>query len=125
MFFSEHFSRQNLLRSLSSLLFLLRWNKNGAKECLKNHIPFDFSDDSTLANQAAGKTIEKPLKELPWNQQNRSQEISLFAPPGDQIVTQFSCNTPFLVNYLKQAQLWFNSKGMHVNLSELVRHDKR
>ena len=42
MWFSEHFSRQNLLRSLSSLLFLLQWNKNGAKKCLKNHIPFDF-----------------------------------------------------------------------------------
>ena len=25
--------------------------------------------DSTLANQKTGKTIEKPLKELPWNQQ--------------------------------------------------------
>ena len=23
-----------------------------------------------LANQGAGKTMEKPLKELPWNQQN-------------------------------------------------------
>ena len=40
--FLNIFSRQNLLRSLSSLLFLLRWNKNGAKKCLKNHIPFDF-----------------------------------------------------------------------------------
>ena len=35
----------------------------------ENHIPFDFGDDSTLANQGAGKTIEEPLKELPWNQQ--------------------------------------------------------
>ena len=69
MWFSEHFSRQNLLGSLSSLLFLLRWNKNGAKKCLENHIPFDFWDDSILANQGAGKTIEKPLKELAWNQQ--------------------------------------------------------
>ena len=25
--------------------------------------------DSTLANQKTGKTIGKPLKELPWNQQ--------------------------------------------------------
>ena len=37
----------------------------------ENHIPFDFCDDSTLANQGVGKTIEKPLKELPWNQQYR------------------------------------------------------
>ena len=43
---------------------------NGTKKCLKNHIPFNFWGDSTLANQGAGKTIEKPLKELPtWNQQ--------------------------------------------------------
>ena len=26
-------------------------------------------NDSTLANQGARKTMEKPLKELPWNQQ--------------------------------------------------------
>ena len=70
--FRNIFSRQNLLRSLSRLLFLLWWHKYGAKKCLENHIPFDFSDDSTLANQGAGKTIEKPLKELPWNQQSTS-----------------------------------------------------
>ena len=35
-------SRQNLLRSLLRLLFLLRSNKNGAKKCLENHIPFDL-----------------------------------------------------------------------------------
>ena len=34
--FLNIFSRQNLLRSLSRLLFLLRWNKYGAKKCLKN-----------------------------------------------------------------------------------------
>ena len=51
-------SRQNLLRSLSRQLFLLRWNKYGAKKCLKNHIPFNFWDDSTLANQGTGKTTE-------------------------------------------------------------------
>ena len=49
------FSRQNLLRCLSRLLFLLRWKKYGAKKCLKNHIPFNFWDDSTLANQVARK----------------------------------------------------------------------
>ena len=37
--FLNIFSCQNLLRSLSSLLFLLLWNKYGAKKCLKNHIP--------------------------------------------------------------------------------------
>ena len=76
MWFSEHFSRQNLLRGLSRLLFLLQWNKYGVKKCLKNHIPFDFWDDSTLANQGAGKTIEKPLKELPWNQQVSVQKYT-------------------------------------------------
>ena len=40
--FLNIFSRQNLLRRLSRLLFLLRWNKYGARKCLKNHIPFDF-----------------------------------------------------------------------------------
>ena len=69
IWFSERFSRQNLLHSLSRLLFLLRWDKYGAKKCLKSRIPFDFWDDSTSANQGAGKTIEKPFKELPWNQQ--------------------------------------------------------
>ena len=39
------------------------------KKCLKNHIPFDFWVDSTLANQEAGKTTRKPFKELPWNQE--------------------------------------------------------
>ena len=34
----------------------------------KSHIRFDVWDDSTLANQKTGKTIEKPLKELLWNQ---------------------------------------------------------
>ena len=42
--FLNIFSRQNLLRSLSRLLFLLRWNKHGAEKCLKNHIPFDFCE---------------------------------------------------------------------------------
>ena len=43
--FMNIFSRQNLLRSLSRPLFLLRWNKYGAKRCLKKHITFDFGDD--------------------------------------------------------------------------------
>ena len=42
MWFSGHIFGPNLLRRLSRLLFLLRWNKYGAKQCLKNHIPFDF-----------------------------------------------------------------------------------
>ena len=40
--FLNIFSRQTLLCSLSLLLFLPRWNKYGAKKCLKNHIPLDF-----------------------------------------------------------------------------------
>ena len=40
--FLNIFSRQNLLRSLSRLLFLLQLKKYGAKKCQKNHIPFDF-----------------------------------------------------------------------------------
>ena len=40
--FLNIFSSQNVLRVLSRLLFQLRWNKYGAKKCLKDHIPFDF-----------------------------------------------------------------------------------
>ena len=61
--FLNIFSRQNLLRSLSLILFLFQCYKYGAKKCPKNTF------DSTLANQKTGKTIKKPLKELPWNQQ--------------------------------------------------------
>ena len=39
----------------------------------KIHVRFEFWDDSTLVNQKTGKTIEKPLKELPWNQQKCQQ----------------------------------------------------
>ena len=42
--FLNMFSRQNLLRSLPRLLFLLRWNKYGAKKCLKTtfHSTFEM-----------------------------------------------------------------------------------
>ena len=79
--FLNIFSCQNLLRGLTCLLFLLQWNKCGAKKCLKNQIPFDFCDNSTLANQGAGKTIEKLLKELPWNQQSPSATIEVKSGP--------------------------------------------
>ena len=98
--FLNIFSRQNLLRSLSRLLFLLRWNKYGTKKCLKNYFPFDFWDDSTLANQGAGKTIEKPLKELRWSQQipgklkggyNISQQgCIIILPPAVHKFTRYS-----------------------------------
>ena len=39
----------------------------------KPHFIRRFRDDSTLANQGAGKTIEKALKELPWNQQEKGR----------------------------------------------------
>ena len=55
-----------MLRSLSRPLLLLRWNKYGAKKMSGK--PHSIRLDSTLANQGAGKTIEKPLKELRWNQ---------------------------------------------------------
>ena len=53
------FSRKTCcIVSLSRLLFLLRWNKYGAKKCLTKLNPFEFWDDSTLANQGAGKAFE-------------------------------------------------------------------
>ena len=61
--------------------------KYGAKKCLKNHIPFEFWDDSTSANQGAGKAIEKPLKELPWNQQDCCCNISVAIPNGQTLKT--------------------------------------
>ena len=39
--FSEHFSRQNLLRSLSLVLFLLQRHKYGAKNLSKKKNTFD------------------------------------------------------------------------------------
>ena len=61
--FLNIFSRQNLLRSLLLVLFLLQRYKYGAKKCPKNHVRFDVSQSENR------KTIEKPLKELSWNQQ--------------------------------------------------------
>ena len=46
------------------------YGTNMVRKNVRKHIPFDFWDDSTLANQGAGKTIENHLKELPWNQQH-------------------------------------------------------
>ena len=63
--FLNIFSRQNLLRSLSLVLFLLQRYRYGAKKCPKNCVRFDFSQSENR------KTIQKPLKELPWNQQCR------------------------------------------------------
>ena len=53
--FLNIFLRQNLLRSLSLVLFLLQCYKYGAEEYPENHIRFNFWDDSTLANQKTGK----------------------------------------------------------------------
>ena len=61
--FLNIFSPENLLRRLSLVLFLLQRYKYGAKKCPENHVRFDFSQSENR------KTIEQPLKELPWNQQ--------------------------------------------------------
>ena len=65
--FLDIFSHYNLFCSLSLLLLLLHCHKYGAKNVKKN-VGFHFRDDSTLANQKARKTIEKPSKGLLWNQ---------------------------------------------------------
>ena len=112
-------SPQNLLRSLSRLFFLLRWNKYGAKKCLKNHIPFDFWDDSTLANQGAGKTIEKPLKELPWNQQ-RKYCYCLITLNGS--VPKISLKREYIVcHWFKAIIKWSLKSLVFNNLFELIR----
>ena len=55
LWFSEHFFAPNLLRSLSRLLFLLRWNKYGGKNVLKPHSIrlfrwFNFSQSESRKN---------------------------------------------------------------------------
>ena len=67
--FQNIFSRYNLSRSLSLLLFLLWRNGQDAKKCPKNHIRFDFWDEWILPNQGTWRTIERSLKGLSWNQQ--------------------------------------------------------
>ena len=56
---------------------------------MKNHTSFHFRDDSTLANQGAGKTIEKPLKELPWYQQTDDRNFL--------ILLYFTSDEPFIM----------------------------
>ena len=69
--FSEHFSLQNLLRSLALILFLLQRSMSATDMAPKmSKKPrsirllrwLDFSQSENKR-----KTIEKPLKELPWN----------------------------------------------------------
>ena len=48
---SEHFSRQNLLRSLSLVLFLLQRYKYGVKKCPENHVRFDFNQSENKKKQ--------------------------------------------------------------------------
>ena len=48
--FLNIFSRQNLLCSLSLVLFLLQHYKYGAKKCPKNHVRFDFSQSENRKN---------------------------------------------------------------------------
>ena len=64
MWFSEHFFARKLaalfVMPIVSATYTV--DKYGAKKCLKNHIPFDFWDDSTLANQRAGKNNRKAFE---------------------------------------------------------------
>ena len=69
MWFSEHFFAPKLAGLIVTPIVSATVEQKWREKCLKNHIPVDFWDDSTLANKEAGKAIEKPLKELPWNQQ--------------------------------------------------------
>ena len=69
MWFSEHFFAPKLAAQFVTPIVSATVEQIWREKMSENHIPFDFSDDSTFAKQGAGKTIEKPLKELPWNQQ--------------------------------------------------------
>ena len=46
-------------------------NKYKIVDLLFQKLLFVGSTDRASSQQGAGKTIEKPLKELPWNQQYR------------------------------------------------------
>ena len=65
MWFSEHFFAPKLAAWFVTPIVSATVEQIWREKMSEKHIPFDFSDDSTLANQRAGKTIEKPLKELP------------------------------------------------------------
>ena len=67
MWFSEHFFASKLAGMFVTTIVSATVEQIWREKMSENHIPFDFRDDSTLANQGARKTIEKPLKELPWN----------------------------------------------------------
>ena len=59
------FSRQNLLRSLSLILFLLQRYKYGAKKCPKNHVRFDCSQSENRKNNRKtfeGASVEPTIK---------------------------------------------------------------
>ena len=108
--FLNIFLRQNLLRSLSLVFFLLQRYKYGAKKCPKNHVRFDFWDDSTLANQKTGKTIENPLKELQRNQQCNNTGCYMYNKNpqlGNWPIRNYRLIFFFLENYLQKR----NSSG--------------
>ena len=98
--FLNIFSRQNLLHSLSRILFLLQiWREKMSE---KPH-SFDFRDDSTLANQGAGKTIEKPLKDLPWNQTRRKARTALYSIDKHQYLENCSSCLVVALNTIKMS----------------------
>ena len=69
MWFSEHFFAPKLAGLFVTPIVSSTVEQIWREKMSENHIPFDFWDDWTLANQGSGKTIEKRSKELPWNQQ--------------------------------------------------------
>ena len=77
MWFSEHYFAPKLAGLIVTPTVSATVEQKWREKISENHIPVDFWDDSTLANQGAGKTIEKPLKELPWNQQCNNFECEL------------------------------------------------
>ena len=67
--FLNIFSRQTCCVVCQGYCFYYGGTNMARKNVWKTTFHSTFWGDSTLANQGAGKTIEKPLKELPWNQQ--------------------------------------------------------
>ena len=66
--FLNIFSRQNMLRSLSRRLFLLRWNKYGAKKTSEKPHSIRLLRWFNFSQSGSRKSNRKTLKELLWNQ---------------------------------------------------------
>ena len=72
MWFSEHFFAPKLAAYYVTPIVSAVVEQIWLEKMSEKPHSIRLRDDSILTNQGAGKTIEKPLKDLPWNQQKYS-----------------------------------------------------